>query len=84
MLKEETEALHGDDSLEGFAIDLIRHLSLELGFNYTFILEEDAEYGKKLPDESWDGMIGRLIRGVICDVVYIYKMEKLKYVKVTH
>lgn len=65
MLKREIESLKGDDQLEGFAIDLIRELSKVLGFNYTYIVEEDAEYGKKLPDGTWDGMIGKLMRGVI-------------------
>lgn len=46
MLKEEIESLKGDDQLEGFAVDLIRELSLLLEFNYTFIVEEDFEYGK--------------------------------------
>lgn len=53
MLKEETESLKGDDQLEGFAVDIIRELSQLLEFNYTFIVEEDAEYGKELPDGSW-------------------------------
>lgn len=53
MLKEETESLKGDDQLEGFAVDIIIELSQLLEFNYTFIVEEDAEYGKELPDGSW-------------------------------
>lgn len=64
MLKEQIETLKGDDRLEGFAVDLIRELSSILGFNYTFIVEEDAEYGKKLSDGTWDGMIGKLMREV--------------------
>lgn len=56
MLKEETKSLEGDDRLEGFAVDLIRELSLLLEFNYTFIVEEDAEYGKELPDGTWNGI----------------------------
>lgn len=64
MLKQQIETLKGDDRLEGFAVDLIRELSSILGFNYTFIVEEDAEYGKKLADGTWDGMIGKLMREV--------------------
>lgn len=65
-LKLEIDSIKGDASLEGFAVDLIRELSLILGFNYTFIVEEDAEYGKHVADGVWDGMIGRLMKGVIC------------------
>lgn len=65
-LKLEIDSIKGDASLEGFAVDLIRELSLILGFNYTFIVEEDAEYGKHVGDGAWDGMIGRLMKGVIC------------------
>lgn len=64
MLKLKTDALQGDDRLEGFAVDLIADLAKELKFNYTFIVEEDGNYGTKRPDGKWDGMIGKLMREV--------------------
>lgn len=69
MYKLESKTLQGDDRYEGFAVDLIHHLSLELGFNYTYIVEEDKYYGEKLKDGSgeWDGMIGRIMKEVITD-----------------
>lgn len=65
MLKKEQKALKGDDRYEGFAVDIIRELSLKLGFNYTFIVEEDMKYGERLSNGSWNGMIGRLMDDVI-------------------
>lgn len=67
MLKNDSATLEGDDRFEGFAVDLMAALSKELGFNYTFIIQEDKEYGE--PSEKnrsdWNGMIGRLMRKVI-------------------
>lgn len=65
MYKQDTKVLNGDDQYEGFAVDVIKELSVILKFNYTFIIQEDKESGEKLPNNSWDGMIGRLIREVI-------------------
>lgn len=39
--------------LEGFAVDIIKKLSEHLGFNYTFIVESDGEYGKDLKNGTW-------------------------------
>ncbi|XP_031627054.1 glutamate receptor ionotropic, kainate 2-like [Contarinia nasturtii] len=64
MYKNGTDLLIGDDQFEGYAIDLIFELSLILGFNYTFIVEFDNNYGTR--DEAtgdWNGMIGKLISG---------------------
>jgi Ligated ion channel L-glutamate- and glycine-binding site len=61
MLKENTERLSGNDRFEGFGIDLIHDLSLMLGFNYTFVLQEDGAYGSLNRDTGeWNGMIREL------------------------
>jgi glutamate receptor, ionotropic, invertebrate len=61
MLKENTERLSGNERFEGFGIDLIHDLSLMLGFNYTFVLQEDGAYGSLNRETGeWNGMIREL------------------------
>lgn len=57
MLKDSSEKLVGNDRFEGFGIELIHELSLMLGFNYTFKLQEDGVYGSKNANGEWNGMI---------------------------
>lgn len=66
MLKTNTESLEGNNQFEGFAIDLIFELSLLLEFSYTFILEEDGNYGICVNNitNEWNGMMGSVICGV--------------------
>ncbi|KAJ1530820.1 hypothetical protein ONE63_005667 [Megalurothrips usitatus] len=45
MLKENSESLQGDKRFEGFGIELIDELARMLGFNYTFVVQEDGQYG---------------------------------------
>uniref|UniRef100_A0A1B0EVZ2 Ionotropic glutamate receptor C-terminal domain-containing protein n=1 Tax=Phlebotomus papatasi TaxID=29031 RepID=A0A1B0EVZ2_PHLPP len=42
-------------------VKLIHELSLMLGFNYTFNLQEDGIYGSKGEDDEWNGMIKELL-----------------------
>lgn len=66
MLKESEEMLTGNDRFEGYAIDLIFELSLLLEFSYTFILEEDGNYGVCVNNitNEWNGMIGQVMKDV--------------------
>lgn len=66
MEKEEAELLTGNDRYEGYAVDLIFELSLLLEFSYTFIVEEDGNYGVCIDEHNnrWSGMIGKLMSGV--------------------
>lgn len=61
MLRDSAQQLTGNDRFEGFGIDLIHELSLMLGFNYSFRLQEDGVYGS-LNNETkeWNGMIREL------------------------
>ncbi|XP_055710642.1 glutamate receptor ionotropic, kainate 2-like isoform X2 [Phlebotomus papatasi] len=61
MLTESAHKLSGNARFEGFGIDLIHELSLMLGFNYTFNLQEDGIYGSKGEDDEWNGMIKELL-----------------------
>jgi len=47
---------------EGFIIDLLDLLKARLGFNYTVYEVADRNFGMKLKDGKWDGMIGDLMR----------------------
>ncbi|XP_062537416.1 glutamate receptor ionotropic, kainate 2 isoform X3 [Armigeres subalbatus] len=62
MLKDSPTRLTGNDRFEGFGIDLINELSLMLGFNYTFVLQEDGVYGSLNRETGkWNGMVQELL-----------------------
>ncbi|CAD7092220.1 unnamed protein product [Hermetia illucens] len=64
MLKETSQKLTGNDQYEGFGIELIHELSLMLGFNYTFLIQEDKVYGSYNKEtKQWSGMIKEIIEG---------------------
>lgn len=65
MLKDSAVKLEGNDRYEGFGIELIHDLSLMLGFNYTFTLQEDGNYGSLNRDTNeWNGMVKQLLDNV--------------------
>lgn len=62
MLRETHLALSGNDRFEGFGIELIQKLSEKLGFNYTFVLQEDGAYGSLNKETGeWNGMVRQLM-----------------------
>lgn len=62
MLRKTPAKLTGNDRFEGFGIELIDELSMMLGFNYTFKLQEDSVYGSLNKETGeWNGMIRELI-----------------------
>ena len=62
MLKETADMLTGNDRFEGFGVELIHELSLMLGFNYTFRLQDDGVYGSlNRETNEWNGMIRELL-----------------------
>lgn len=61
MLKVSANSLTGNDRYEGLCIDIIHELSLMLGFNYEFRVQEDNNYGGiDKTTKEWTGMIRRL------------------------
>ncbi|KAF4528160.1 hypothetical protein B566_EDAN016924 [Ephemera danica] len=60
MLREASEKLTGNERYEGFGIELIQDISNMLGFNYTFHVQADGNYGSKNKDGEWNGMIKEL------------------------
>lgn len=65
MLKEDSKKLSGNDRYEGFGIELIDELARLLGFNYTFVVQEDGDYGTCDPDMgTCTGMMAQVDSGV--------------------
>ncbi|KAJ0183044.1 hypothetical protein K1T71_001020 [Dendrolimus kikuchii] len=63
MKQESALRLSGNDRYEGFCIELIDRLATQLGFNYTYVEQEDGVYGgHDATTGEWTGMIGRLMR----------------------
>nr|AUF73080.1 ionotropic receptor [Anoplophora chinensis] len=64
MLTETATQLVGNERYEGYCVDLIDSLSKLLGFNYTFIVQEDKNNGNlNKTSNKWNGMIGEVIEG---------------------
>ena len=58
------DAVTGDDEFEGFIPDFLEHLSRYVGFRYEISLVEDGQYGGRMPNGHWNGMMGELTRNV--------------------
>jgi len=46
-----------------------------LNISYKIVPVADGEYGSEMPNKSWNGLVGALIRGVsekgkICDIIF--------------
>lgn len=64
MFKESPDLRTGNDRYEGFAIDIIDEMSKQLGFNYTFEVQEDNVYGSlQKATGEWNGMLRKIIDG---------------------
>ncbi|XP_050695826.1 glutamate receptor ionotropic, kainate 2-like isoform X2 [Eriocheir sinensis] len=62
MLKKSSEQLTGNDRFEGFCIDIIKEIAKQRGFNYTFTIPEDKQYGSKNRETGeWNGIMRELI-----------------------
>lgn len=53
-----------NDRYEGFCIDLLKHLSERIGFNYEIREVESRIYGADLGNGEWSGIIGELMQKV--------------------
>lgn len=64
----------GKEIWEGYCIDFVKKLSEEMQFDYELVIPEDEEFGKKLPNGEWNGLIGDLAKGVrsIFAVIFMY------------
>uniref|UniRef100_A0A0K0F5Z7 Glutamate receptor 1 n=1 Tax=Strongyloides venezuelensis TaxID=75913 RepID=A0A0K0F5Z7_STRVS len=54
----------GNNRFEGYCVDLLVLLAERINdFRYEIIVDEKIGHGIKLPDGSWNGMIGKLLNG---------------------
>ncbi|OAD59386.1 Glutamate receptor, ionotropic kainate 2, partial [Eufriesea mexicana] len=54
---------NGNEIFEGYCIDFMKRLSEEMQFDYDLVIPRDRQFGKKLPNGQWDGLIGDLAKG---------------------
>jgi len=54
----------GNDRFEGFLIDLIEVIAVELKFQFELYEVPDGNYGGIAADGEWNGMVNELIVGV--------------------
>lgn len=61
----------GNNRYEGFLIDLIEEIAIQLKFSGRYELYEspDGNYGSKGDNEEWNGMIRELIVGVSVQIL---------------
>jgi len=61
VMKKKTDyGLSGNDLYEGFCLDLLKEISEDVGFRYTFDLVSDQKYGSPEKD-GWTGMVRELM-----------------------
>ncbi|XP_049528884.1 glutamate receptor ionotropic, kainate 2-like [Dermacentor silvarum] len=61
MLKKSAHKLEGNDRFEGFCMDLLREISVSLGFRYQLRLVRDGAYGAQDSRGHWNGVMRELI-----------------------
>lgn len=59
---------------EGYCIDFINELSRRLNFSFELVEPSAGKFGERLPDGSFDGLIGDLIKGETDLIVAALKM----------
>ena len=70
-----SHSLHGNARFEGFSIDMLEHLSIDLGFTYELYLVNDSAFGEKQENGYWNGVVGDILAGVShehYDINFIY------------
>lgn len=62
----------GNENFKGFCVELAARVAKIVNFTYEICLVKDGKYGAKNDNDTWNGMVGELTRGVSqrnCDVV---------------
>ncbi|XP_024225398.1 ionotropic receptor 25a isoform X2 [Bombus impatiens] len=54
---------NGNDMWDGYCVDFVKKLSEEMEFDYDLVVPQDHQFGKKLSNGQWDGLIGDLAKG---------------------
>lgn len=50
---------------EGYCIDFIEKMAEFLDFDYELVTPRRGTFGTRMPDSSWDGLVGDLMTGVL-------------------
>ncbi|XP_039762086.1 glutamate receptor 3 [Pararge aegeria] len=53
----------GQPVYEGYCIDLIDKIAESMGFDYEVVTPKSGSFGRRLPNGSWDGIVGDLTTG---------------------
>lgn len=61
----------GKENFKGFCIDLAEKVANHINFTYDLYLVPDGAYGSKLPNGTWNGLIGELTKNVSILSVYM-------------
>jgi glutamate receptor, ionotropic, invertebrate len=70
MERDDKDNRTGNDRYEGFCVDLMEKIGAKAGFNYTFVLVHDNQYGVPVEEQdligprAWTGIIGELLQKV--------------------
>lgn len=73
MLKRTLTPLTGNAQFEGFTVDLLDALSVQLGFKYRIKLVSDGSYGSLNKETGkWNGMIREVIDGVGREFIFLH------------
>ena len=51
--------------MKGYCVDLLMELASKMNFEYEIIPAAKNQYGYKMPNGSWTGLVGDLISGEI-------------------
>ena len=62
--ESEGTVYEGNERYEGYSADLAEMISHIVGFDYIIRPVKDGMYGSLNDDNSWNGMVGELVRQV--------------------
>ncbi|XP_046379514.1 glutamate receptor ionotropic, kainate 2-like [Haliotis rufescens] len=73
-------------SYTGIADEFMEHLSRRFNFSYQYVEPQDGQWGEKMDNGSWTGIVGALQReeADICSVPYAYNVERAKVMQFTY
>lgn len=55
---------HGKIEWTGYCIDLIKKLAKDMNFTYDLVIPKDGQFGFKMKNGQWSGLVGDLATGV--------------------
>ena len=64
MMVAHPKEVSGNARFRGFVPDVMEHLKDMLDFNYELYTVPDGQFGAKMDNGEWNGMIGEVLSGV--------------------